>query len=88
MHSIAISGEKGAVLWGYREAASLRAWTLSRTEAGALALSGTMTSQDRQRIAQRPLVFLIRRPDGIWRWPILELQTSGDALTAYLGPRE
>jgi hypothetical protein len=88
MHSVTISGEQGAVLWGYREAATLRAWTLSRTDAGALTLSGTITMVDHQRISQRPLIFLVRRPDGIWRWPILTLQTAGEALTASLGPRE
>jgi hypothetical protein len=88
MNNVTLSGEAGTVLWSYHQVAHLRSWTLSKNEAGQLTLSGTLTFVDHYRVTQRPLVFLVRRPQGIWRWPITELQMAGGAFTAYLGPRE
>lgn len=73
------------VRWGYHIAATLRAWTVSRDEAGNLTLSGSLATIDTYRASQRPLVFTAK---GL-RWPIVnELQVADGTLSAFLGPKE
>lgn len=80
-------GVDGSLRWGYQAAAVLRAWTLTKVDAG-WTLTATVVSTDAFRVAQRPLVFVAPHATGAWRWPIGELQIVGASLTATLGPKE
>lgn len=86
--SVTLTGDVGSLRWGYHIAASLRAWTILRTESGTVQLTATFVTQDAIRLSQQPLVFVASHPKGTWRWPILALQIMGGSLTASLGPKE
>jgi hypothetical protein len=73
---------------GYDPAAVLGAWTATKDEAGVVTVIATIVSQDTFRVTQRPLVFVAPHAAGVWRWAVVELQISGVALWARLGPRE
>lgn len=82
------SGVVAALRWGYTSAASLRAWTVVATEGGGWALTASIDSVDAFRVSQSPLVFEAPHARGAFRWPVLDLQMQGSALTARLGPQE
>jgi hypothetical protein len=88
MHTLTWAGAEAQLRWGYHQAAALREWTVSRDEHGQLRLSASVVRADTFRLSQRPLVFVVHRPHGSWRWPIIELQNEGVSLTAMLGPKE
>ena len=80
-----ITGEAGQVFWGYHPVATVTAWSITKTEAGDWALTGSLVSADTFRVSQHPLVFVA--PNG-WRWPVLSLQITDASLLAMLGPKE
>jgi len=82
-----ISGVDGSLCWGYHQAASLHAWTITRDDDGRL-LTATVVSQDAFRVSQRPLAFVATHQRGRWMWPVKELQIQDGALTARLGPQK
>lgn len=86
-HSVTITGVKGLLKWGYHEAGTIGAWTVT-TDAGVRTLSASLVTSDPFRVSQRPLRFVAPHAGGVWAWPITELQMSGASLTAVLGPRE
>jgi hypothetical protein len=47
-------------------------------------------SHDAYAVSQRPLTFVVQRPEGRqpWRWPVQTLQIVDARLTAVLGPQE
>ncbi len=84
-----LTGPAATVRWVYHQAADLGAWTITDAENGtALSVTAVVKSSDAYRLAQRPVVFVVPRPTGVWRFPILELQIAGATLTASLGPQE
>lgn len=88
-HSLMIHGEEGQVRWGYLSAVTLRSWTMAKDETGQLTLTAGVASVDTFRASQRPLMFVVPRANGAWRWPILtELQIVDGTLSASLGPKE
>jgi hypothetical protein len=87
MHTLRITVAVGRVLWGYHEAAALRACAMAYTPDG-WTLSGELTRANVFRLSQRPLTFEIATASGVQRWPIVTLQEAGGALSARLGPRE
>lgn len=82
-----IRGPSGELRWGYHTAGTIGPWMITR-EAGALQLTATVTEMNAFRISQRPLAFVVPHSQGVWRWPMLELQIQDGALTARLGPME
>jgi hypothetical protein len=92
-----------AILWGYRQAARLRAWTVSkvrdpRTRQTRWRLVGRIERVDAFAIRQRqpPLVFTAPRPrNGLWLFPVVArneqdngIVIRGDTLEANLGQPE
>ena len=87
--AVEISGVAASLGWGYLPAATLGAWRVRSSEAGARwDVSAAILSQDTFRVAQRPLVFEAAHAQGVWKWPVLELQVQAGTLTAILGPCE
>ena len=87
MSEVNVTGVSGLLKWGYYEAATVGAWTLT-SEAGVRTLSATLVKSDAFRVSQRPLRFVATRDDASWVLPVTELQIEGASLTAVLGPRE
>lgn len=94
--SITLRGAAGAILWGYREAATLQAWTIAhhrpdKTHDARWTLRATFARVDKFQLRQRPLVFTAPRP-GLPRscWPLhtASIQMSDTQLIATLGPPE
>jgi hypothetical protein len=82
-HSITIRGTGAAVKWGYHVAATLGSWTVTgRT------LTASVLTSDTMAVSQRPLVFVVPRPKGEWRWDVDSLQIADGTLTASLVPQE
>lgn len=78
-----VTGEAATVRWGYYDAAVLGPWTL---EAGTL--TAAVRQSDTFRLGQQPLHFVVSRPHGEWRWPVLTTSVTEGELTATLGPQE
>lgn len=88
MNKIQATGPNGRVVWSYHTAASVGSWTMNIGPDG-ITLTASVLSADAFRVSQRPLTFVVSRPNGVtWRWPVLSLQTDSGSLTASLGPQE
>ena len=83
-HLVTWSGPAGEIRWGYRRAATVAHWTW--TTGGDLV--ATVTDRDTFAVQQAPLTFVVTRPAGAWRWPVITLEISGATLYARLGPQE
>lgn len=86
--ALTATGTAASLRWSYHTAATVRAWTVQRDDDGVWRLTATVTSSDAFRLTQRPLTFEVTHQHGRWVWPIEELQITGAALTARLGPKE
>lgn len=98
-NAITLRGTKGATLaWGYRTAAQLSTWTVSRTiddttKVSTWTLAAGIGAQcDRFQIrhasARRELMFTAPRRGGHWIWPVQTVTVGESRLTATLGPPE
>jgi hypothetical protein len=97
-NAITLRGKGATLSWGYRVAAMLPAWTVSRRldEAKgvwAWSLSATLGPQIdrfqvRQAQARRELVLSAPRKGGFWVWPVQAVTVGEKTLTATLGPPE
>ena len=75
---ITIKGEGAEVRWSYHKAATLGAWTLSGDK-----LTATIASSDPFKLAQTPLTFVVRWPQGhTWNYWLHEATTHGSSFTA------
>jgi len=81
---------EGRILYGYQDAASLRACDVAPVDGGGYTLAAEITHANAFRIARRPLVFVVSTTRGAWRFPVvdLSLDASGTRLSARLGLRE
>lgn len=84
---LTVRGAEGSLRWAYHQAATLRDWTLEKTD-GGYALSATVVRSDTLRVSQRPLTFVAPIQAGAWRFPVTTLQITGVSLRATLGPKE
>lgn len=84
-HHVRLSGATARLVWGYRTAAELGAWTIAK-QPGGWRLHAALTSQDAYLLRQRPLLVTIPRAQGFWTWTIEALTVEARALTATLGP--
>jgi hypothetical protein len=97
-HAITLRGTRASLAWGYRTAAALTSWTVSRTldEAKgtyAWTLAATLGPQCdrfqvRQAQARKELIFSAPRQGGFWVWPVHTVTVGERRLTATLGPPE
>lgn len=86
---LTLRGGAGTVLWGYREAVSLRAWRIAQNKKTKVwTLTGTPTRVDAFQARQRPLWFSAPRPNGFWMWGIESLEVGPTQIVARLGPPE
>jgi hypothetical protein len=96
--AITLRGTTATLAWGYRTAAALSVWTVSRSldEAKgtyAWTLAATLGPQCdrfqvRQAEARKELVFTAPRKGGHWVWPVRTVTVGERRLTATLGPPE
>jgi len=89
--SITLRGIRGRLVWGYRTAAELTAWSISRPEGpdAEWTLTAGIATVDRFQVLQRPLLFYAPRTGGShWCWPIRRLYLGDGRLVANLGPPE
>ena len=84
--TVTMTGAVGSLRWFYHEAASVANWTVARTDDGGWGLSGTVQQANTFWLSQRPLVFVVPRAKGAWRFQIITLQIEGARLAATLGP--
>jgi hypothetical protein len=92
---LTLRGPAAAILWGYREAAVLRAWTVARVEDPApnqppWTLTAQVDHADAFQLRQHPLVFTAVREGRIGRWcfPVLSVRVTAASLVATLGAPE
>lgn len=90
--SLKLRGRGGAVLWGYRTAAAIGAWTVTRAakdDGGAWTLAATIERVSPFELRQSGLYFSAPRQGGFFVWPILEPpHVDAIRLVAKLGPPE
>jgi hypothetical protein len=95
--AIRLRGTTGAILWGYRTAAQLQAWSIvyhkpDLTHDNRWTLTATFQRVDRFQLRQRPLLFSAAREGlkGYWCWPLEteSIQIGDVQMTATLGPPE
>ena len=92
-----LRGTAGAILFGYKDAAVLRGWTVYHHRPDAKhddrwTLVATFARVDKYLLRQRPLVFSAKRDglQGLWCFPLHDssVQIGDTQLTATLGPPE
>lgn len=82
MNSIALRGTAADLRYGYRRAASLGPWTIDSGH-----LSAQVLAQDAFSVSQRPLSFVVHRPNGVtWTWSLDDVTVTGSTLTATVVP--
>lgn len=85
--SLTLRGAAGSVLWGYRAAVELSAWTIAKdAKTGGWVLKGTPARVDTFAARQRPLLFTAPKEGGMWMWAVESLQVGPSAIVAQLGP--
>jgi hypothetical protein len=84
---LTVRGQIGAVLWGYREVATVAAWTIAKIE-GEWTLTASLRQADPYQCRQQPLRFTSPRKQGFWCWPVKTLRLGTHSLVATLGPPE
>lgn len=82
----AITGQSGAVRWGYHCAATLGPWSMTSTADGGT-FTAQVTQHDEFRIQQNPLVLVVPAGASQWRWWLRDVRMSGTTLTAAIDPR-
>lgn len=94
-NSVTINGPRGAILWGYQDAAVVGAWRIyyhrpDPTHDGRWRLAARLTRVDKTLIRGRPLLFTAPRDKGRWCWPLDRdsIQIGDTTLIATLGPPE
>jgi hypothetical protein len=87
--TLTLRGDAAArVTWGYYTAATLRRWTVSKSERGEWTLTAAIDHADPFRLRQAPLMFTAPRPGGFFCWPVRAVTVGRESLTARLGPPE
>jgi len=86
--AVEIDGVTASLRWGYTSAATLGTWTLTKRDDGRWSLKAVVVLADTFRVSQRPLVFEAPHANGVWRWPVVELQMLDGSLTATVGAYE
>ena len=77
MNKVTMRGQAGEVRWAYHSAATVGQWELFGST-----LTATLVTADSYRLAQAPLTFVVPRPQGAWRWSLLDARVDGQSLSA------
>lgn len=85
--AVRLRGSAGALVLGYKDAVTLKAWAIARSE-GKWTLTAAVASVDPYLSRQRPLLFTAVGPSGYWAFPLIDLQLGERGLIATLGPPE
>lgn len=94
LRNLKILGVRGALLWGYHEAAVLGAWSIRKTGQPGKGQTWSLVAQVARvepfQIRQRPLLFSAPRfGGGMWAWGLEgTVQLTAGRLVARLGPPE
>lgn len=80
-----IHGGSASILWGYRTAAVLKRWHISKNKEGRWVLRATVDRLDAFQARQKPLLFTAPRAKGMWAWPIESITVNANAVMAQLG---
>jgi hypothetical protein len=87
---ITLRGQRGEITYGFRRAASLVSWVITRdAESRAWTLAAAIERADSFQLTRRPLQFTAPRyakPAGLWCFDVQALEIKGATLTATLGP--
>ena len=87
--SLTVTGNAGAILWGYAIAVDVRSWRIARSQADPVwTLTATIARVDPVQARQRPLLFTAPRAGGYWAWPVHEISIGSLNLWARLGSPE
>lgn len=86
-HRIKLHGERGALLWGYHEAATFRSWRIWKGPNG-WQLLGRLARVDSFQARQSPLLFSAPRDKGLWAWGVDSIEIKGFDIRASLGEPE
>jgi hypothetical protein len=94
--SVTLRGTAGSILWGYREAAALRAWTIYHHRPDGQhdarwTLRASFARVNRFELRQRPLLFTAYRPGlppSCWPLHTASIQIGDTQLLATLGHPE
>jgi hypothetical protein len=86
---VTLHGGPASLLWGYRTAAVLTSWRITRVKRGRWALAATVSRVDPFQLRQRPLLFTAPRARGFWAWGVISLdEVTPRTISATLGPPE
>ena len=88
--AITLRGQRGEINYGFRRAAALSTWTITRDgETHVWSLLASIERADTFQLTRRPLQFTAPRhakPAGLWAFEVRTLDVKGSTLTATLGP--
>lgn len=95
MTGLRLRGDGATIQWGYQVAVQVGRWTLTIDHGTpdlptplARIFEGDVVTVQALAARQRPLMLVVPRPRGVWRWPIERLMLTDTAVMAYLGPKE
>lgn len=74
---LVIRGATASILWGYRTAAQLQAWTITKEKDGWI-LRASVEGMDRFQIRRSPLIFTSPRHYGMCCWPVIVVTHVGE----------
>jgi hypothetical protein len=91
--AVTVRGDAGAILRGYREAATLARWTVTKTaDTGEWSLHAQIARVDRFELRKTDLIFTSprRTEGGFWCFPVLTdtIRLGATTIAARLGPPE
>jgi hypothetical protein len=90
IRNLRLRGGAAAILWGHRDAATLRSWVIGRIN-GQWMLKASIERIDAFGIRQPKLLFTApheRGRDGFWAWGVESIEVGTHVLLARLGPPE
>lgn len=81
MNRLSITGHEGELRWVYLPAVIFGPWSFTGDMVGGT-LTARVVSCDEFRMQQRPLAAVVPMGRAEWRWSVIDVQISGDTLTA------
>lgn len=85
-HNLTLRGGTASIVWGYRTAAVLSSWSMTRTAGANWSLSATIARADPFNLRRRPLLFTA--PGLKVAWGVETITVGARSLVATLAPPE